>query len=235
MKKLKYVKTFESFNYNKLNETGEWIDDAEGIAWKDSLRSAVEEIKDMLNSDITFEIKNVNGFDKYQGPYADVKINDKFYTIWFAEGDDILYVEYFPVSNTDPKTEKPGFIGTTVDIADVINDYFSKDGSVQEGKATELDSCVECKIKAEKAGAEKFIKKVGEILQYENGSYLIELDEFVPLKNGAISYKYIKKCCDCVIKFEKNGIHNYCIFKDGKCEEDNIKSLKQAEEICKDL
>jgi hypothetical protein len=49
-----------------LLETGEWEDDEEGIAWK-------EQLLDLIHSYTTFdniELEDIEGFDKYQGPYA---------------------------------------------------------------------------------------------------------------------------------------------------------------------
>jgi hypothetical protein len=96
----------------------------------------------------------------------------------------------------------------------------------------------EDKKKAEKAGAVRFLKKTGQILEYNNGNYLIELDEWVPLSNqnnGKIVYKQIKSCNGCQIKFEKNGYCYYSVWKNGKNLEDRITSLKRAEEICKEM
>ena len=91
------------------------------------------------------------------------------------------------------------------------------------------------KKKAESCGAKKFERKIGEILEYENGSYLIELDEWVPLKDGKIVYKPIKSCSGHQIKFCKNGNYHYSVWKGNTNLEDRITSLKRAEEICKEM
>lgn len=93
----------------------------------------------------------------------------------------------------------------------------------------------ELKNKAEKLGAKKFVNKEGEILNYENGAYLIEIDEFIKLKDGKIQYKPIEKYKGFDIKFCKNGIYNFSIFKGSKNLEDNITSIKRAKEICADF
>ncbi len=41
----------------------------------------------------------------------------------------------------------------------------------------------------------------------------MEIDEFVPLKNGSIAYKPIKTYLGYEIKFQKNGVSNFAIFK----------------------
>ena len=93
----------------------------------------------------------------------------------------------------------------------------------------------ELKAKAEAKGAKDFENKKGEILNYKNGAYLIELDEFVKLHDGKIEYKPIETCCGCQIKFCKNGNYDFTVFVNGKPMEDRITSLKKAREICKDM
>jgi hypothetical protein len=89
----------------------------------------------------------------------------------------------------------------------------------------------EFKTKAKNLGAIDFIKKEGEILHYENGQYLIELDEFVKLHDSDIQYKTIKNYKGYTIKINKNGVYLYSIFKDSKNLEDRISSIKKCEKI----
>lgn len=87
------------------------------------------------------------------------------------------------------------------------------------------------KTKAEKLGAKDFIEKIGQILQYKNGQYLIETDEFVSLHDGKIQYKTIENYKGYQIKLDKNGSYNYCIFKGTKNLEDRIDSIKKCKKI----
>lgn len=60
------LKVIESFFDKALLETGEWVDDEEGLAWKKQLVDLIHKYTDFDN----IEIEDVNGFDKYQGPYV---------------------------------------------------------------------------------------------------------------------------------------------------------------------
>lgn len=74
----------------KLNETGEWEDDEEGLAWKEALVNLVKKYTEGIKG-FEFDDSDVNGFDKYQGPY----INTEMGTIWSdGERDDSFIVEY---------------------------------------------------------------------------------------------------------------------------------------------
>lgn len=77
-------------NKNKLNETGEWEDDEEGLSIKQALESEVGEIKQGLGKD--FVINSIEGFDKYQGAYALCSYHLMNYKFWLMDNDE-LYEE----------------------------------------------------------------------------------------------------------------------------------------------
>jgi hypothetical protein len=93
------------------------------------------------------------------------------------------------------------------------------------------ESLGDARKKAEEAGAKGFIEKIGQIIQYRNGQYLIELDEFVSLHDGKIQYKPIENYKGHQIKLDKNGTYNYCIFKGTTNLEDRIDSIKKCKKI----
>jgi hypothetical protein len=119
-----------------------------------------------------------------------------------------------------------------------ITDVFKKDikkaitKHCRKTKIESLDeSLSETRKKAEQAGAKEYIEKTGEILQYKNGQYLIELDEFVKLHDGKIQYKPIESYKGHQIKLDKNGSYLYSIFKGATNLEDRISSIKKCKEI----
>src|ERR1035437_4416734 len=134
IKKIMLLKEEEKVIRRKLaglNETGEWSDDEEGIAQKDELRKNLEDVKSMINPGVHFEITSINGFDKYQGAYANIAIHNadtnvlNRYRVWAIQEGYWLWIENFPIDNTSKKGQKPGFEGTTVEIADAINKKYS--------------------------------------------------------------------------------------------------------------
>lgn len=68
-----------------LNETGEWEDDEDGIAWKQALSDKVSEVTGKKVS-----VSDIRGFDKYQGPYY--KSNG--YEFWMQDEMPVLTVGY---------------------------------------------------------------------------------------------------------------------------------------------
>lgn len=56
----------ESLFENYLVETGEWEDDDEGLAWKQQLLDLIHQYTPFDN----VELEDVEGYDKYQGPYV---------------------------------------------------------------------------------------------------------------------------------------------------------------------
>ncbi len=108
----------KSVNESTLNETGEWIDDEEGIAWKNALKNDIEKIQNGTNGKL--QLIDVKGFDKYQGPYAIVKFGGRQYKIWTVE-NDLLWIEDFPVDNTSREGMNPGFMGSVENIINMLN------------------------------------------------------------------------------------------------------------------
>ncbi len=110
----------------ELNETGEWIDDEDDLAWKEALRSEVGRIEAETNGKL--KLLDVRGFDKYQGPYAIVEIEGRRYKIWTTggfsfdgDGNNLLWIENYPVDNTSSEDMNAGFMGTTEAIIDMLN------------------------------------------------------------------------------------------------------------------
>lgn len=132
-----YTKTFDSFIndiYPKLNESGEWEsgvdweyvknnpdDDGECASWIKSLADKLEEIEIELTAEgsVTFSISNIKGFDMYQGPCADVRINGKSYKVWTMENNK-LWIEEYPADNTGGDKSKSGLQGFTGDLSNII-------------------------------------------------------------------------------------------------------------------
>lgn len=116
------VMLFEQF----VNETGEWDDnDEEMSAWLNELKKTVKKLEKELGQEI-FDVKSVKGFDKYQGPYATVRIGDQFCKVWMFQSE-ILFVEGFPVDNSKEywkgKSQDdvmPGFYGTAEDVMSAV-------------------------------------------------------------------------------------------------------------------
>lgn len=83
------------------------------------------------------------------------------------------------------------------------------------------------------AMAEHFLDIKDEVVNMRHGSYLIELDEFIPLRNGKIAYRTIKSFHGYTIKFNTNGIYGFSIWRGNNDLEDRLWSIKQCEEIIK--
>lgn len=103
----------------KLNETGEWSDDEDDVAWMEQLKNAVILIATETGGKL--KLIDVKGFDKYQGPYAIVEIEGKKYEIWTLEEQGVLWIEGFPYDNTSASYKIAGFQGTIPEIVNVIN------------------------------------------------------------------------------------------------------------------
>lgn len=73
-----------------------------------------------------------------------------------------------------------------------------------------------------------FIKIEGRVIHFQNGQYLIETGEFVKLKDGATQYKHIATVKGFDIKLQLNGTNGFAIFKDNKCLEDRLWSIKDC-------
>lgn len=112
------------FGAGTLNETGEWSDDEEGSAWIESLREELEMVQNMLAPGLYFIIKEIKGFDKYQGPYAIIEINGDKYKVWTQENNE-LWIEDFPLDNTSSEGSRKGFMGNSAEVADAISSQYS--------------------------------------------------------------------------------------------------------------
>jgi hypothetical protein len=108
-----------------LKETGEWDDsDEEMIKWKEYLKNEINKITNEFPDRV--ELISVKGFDKYQGPYANVKINDINYTIWTIGEMGNLWIDGFPVDNTSDAGANPGYMGNTGNIINMLKNRFSE-------------------------------------------------------------------------------------------------------------
>lgn len=130
--KLKHVKTFENF---KINETGEWARDVdwefvknnpdaddEFSSWIRELEKLLNEVKQYLDDKSRLEIIDIEGFDKYQGPYAQVEIDGKNYEVWTTDEPYMLWIEDYPIDNTSEEGLRAGFKGEPIEIAQMLND-----------------------------------------------------------------------------------------------------------------
>jgi hypothetical protein len=114
----------KKFGAGSLNETGEWSGDEDDQAWMEALRNELDLIAGNLNMGVHMQIKGVHGFDKYQGPYAEIDINGDHYKVWTTE-DNMLWIEGFPIDNTGGEGKRPGFEGFPDELADAINKHYS--------------------------------------------------------------------------------------------------------------
>ena len=114
----------KKFGAGSLNETGEWSGDEDDQAWIAGLQNELEWVQNMLAPGIPFIVNDIQGFDKYQGPYANVHIDGDDYKIWTTEGDR-LWIENFPIDNTSKKGLRAGFEGDARQLAAAINTKYS--------------------------------------------------------------------------------------------------------------
>lgn len=116
-----YLRGYEPMSENKkrIRETGEWSGDEDDIAWMEELKKAVEIIATETGGKL--KLIDIEGFDKYQGPYAIVEIDGKKYNIWTLEEYGEMWIEDFPYDNTSGEGKKAGFEGTIPEIVNVIN------------------------------------------------------------------------------------------------------------------
>lgn len=119
------------FDDEQINETGEWEDDEEGVAWKDALKGMLNTIERVTHGKL--RLIDVRGFDKYQGPYGIVEIEGKKYKVWAIEGG-MLFIENYPISNSQEGQNK-GFEGTAQDVVDLVSDKYDPNQSVTLHKA----------------------------------------------------------------------------------------------------
>ena len=117
----------------KIFETGEWAsgvdlkyteahpdDDSEECGWIRSLKGHVEMIiNEVTDSGVKMKLKDIHGFDLYQGPYAIVNIEGKEFKIW-CNDEYQLFVEDFLVDNQSEDGNRAGFLGSAPEIAEAI-------------------------------------------------------------------------------------------------------------------
>ena len=117
----------------KINETGEWAsdvdleyvhqnpdDDSEEASWIKSMESIINQIiSGVKDGGFNIELIDIKGFDKYQGPYAIVKIEGKDFKFWGVKEYE-LYIEDFPIDNQTEDGNNAGFVGNVSDIIDTI-------------------------------------------------------------------------------------------------------------------
>ena len=102
-----------------LRETGEWDENDEELSlWKEALETAVKKIEKGSGGKLV--LNSVEGFDKYQGPYANVTIEGKNYKIWTVGEADGLWIEEYPNDNTSEQGMRPGFEGNADDVIDML-------------------------------------------------------------------------------------------------------------------
>ncbi len=83
--------------------------------------------------------------------------------------------------------------------------------------------------------AKGYLNTKDEVVNLKSGSYLLELDDFVPLKSGSISYVSIQQYKGHTIKFEKNGVCGFSIWKDKTPLEDRLWSIKKCKEAIDEM
>jgi hypothetical protein len=130
---MKYLKLWEQFK--AINETGEWdkdvdlqfvkdnpgADDEFSLTIKD-MAERLDDLKELLNNPEIFLIKDIRGFDVYQGAYAIVSINGRNYKVWsVGENPDNFWIEDYIIDNTSEKGLRSGFEGDIYEISDMLN------------------------------------------------------------------------------------------------------------------
>ena len=128
------MRLIKNFNdYKKINETGEWSRDIdweyvknnpddkdEFPMWIRQLEDDINILSNKLKSGLEIIIKDIRGFDAYQGPYANVDFKTKSKTIpckiWTFE-----YGIIFDKCNNDVIS---GLEGTVDHVAEILNEKF---------------------------------------------------------------------------------------------------------------
>lgn len=90
--------------------------------WAQALHDDLNEILEAIPN--YFDITDIRLFDKYQGPYAMIRISGKPYKIWTISDAGFmgLFISNYPIDNTSmfDDVSPPGFRGRTDEIVDVI-------------------------------------------------------------------------------------------------------------------
>lgn len=182
-----------------LNETGEWEDDEEGIAWKQHLKNTMQKAIDMSGVK-GIEIEFVKGFDKYQGPYGMLKMpNGKRYKFWQSDYpglEDGIWIENFPINNSSEEGMLPGFMGDVYsvsealenccakDVKEAINDFVTEEDSLSISESIRKRWIPEKKVTIE----EKF-DRWSKLASFEKGS-TIRMAESVTPDKKVVSESY---------------------------------------------
>jgi len=85
------------------------------------------------------------------------------------------------------------------------------------------------------AKAEHLVNIREEVVNLSIGSYLLELDDFIPLRNGKTTYSKISTHRGYQIKFHNNGVYGFTIFKGATASEDRIWSIARCKEIIEEM
>jgi hypothetical protein len=165
----------------KLNETGEWSGDEDDIAWMEALKNEVEKISTATQGKV--KLIDIEGFDKYQGPYAIVDIDGKKYNIWTMEDQGQLWIEDYPVDNTSgEKDMRAGFQGNASEIIQMLgsdpNSVTSKDFKFFRNEDIDLDN--EENPKTEEQEWEELYQT------YINGNLTYFADELKQMDSGIL-------------------------------------------------
>jgi hypothetical protein len=74
-----------------------------------------------------------------------------------------------------------------------------------------------------------FLNIDGMIINFKEGSYLLEKWDFIKLQNGSMKYTVVDKFKGGIIKFNTNGVQKFSVWKNDKCLEDGFTSIDDAE------
>lgn len=97
--------------------TGEWIDDEQGLNWKEYLEDMLRGLEEDVEN-IEFVEDSIRGFDQYCGPYGKIRYFGKTYTVWTCE-DAEIFIEDFPI-DTSSADEKNGYVGYALDLIEEL-------------------------------------------------------------------------------------------------------------------
>lgn len=127
---MKYIKKYKLFETGEWNRRIDWKytkdnpdDDCEEASWIRGLEETLNEVINELDNTKIFKIIDIRGFDLYQGPYAMVEIFDKKYKVIEVDYPEPpgLFIDDFPVDNCSESGYNSGFMGTTYEISELLN------------------------------------------------------------------------------------------------------------------
>jgi len=75
-----------------------------------------------------------------------------------------------------------------------------------------------------------FVNLKGLVINFNEGSYLLEHSEFYKLTDGSIKNKLIRKFKGRDIKFNTNGVYGFSVWKNNVCLEDRMWSIDECED-----